>query len=90
VSMACAEQALLPAVRAADPDTLVLADGFSCRTQIAQAGTGRRALHLAEVLLATVDGETSPEARLAGRSLGEELGRPRTRTSRLRFRAIGL
>jgi predicted DNA-binding protein with PD1-like motif/Fe-S oxidoreductase len=50
VSMACAEQALLPAVRTADPDTLVLADGFSCPTQIEQAGTGRRALHLAEAL----------------------------------------
>ncbi|MDN5858995.1 MAG: FAD-binding protein [Pseudonocardia sp.] len=50
VSMACAEQALLPAVRAAEQDTLVLADGFSCRTQIAQAGTGRTAIHLAEAL----------------------------------------
>ncbi|GAA5127266.1 FAD-binding and (Fe-S)-binding domain-containing protein [Pseudonocardia adelaidensis] len=50
VSMACAEQALLPAVRAADPDTLVLADGFSCRTQIEQGATGRRGMHLAEVL----------------------------------------
>jgi FAD/FMN-containing dehydrogenase/Fe-S oxidoreductase len=49
VSMACAERALLPAVRAAAPDTPVLADGFSCREQIAQA-TGRRALHLAELL----------------------------------------
>jgi hypothetical protein len=34
---------------AAEPDTLVLADGFSCRTQI-QHGTGRRPLHLAELL----------------------------------------
>ncbi|MDN5760469.1 MAG: FAD-binding oxidoreductase, partial [Tomitella sp.] len=50
VSMACAEQALLPAVREAHPDTLVLADGFSCRTQVAQGGTGRRAIHLAEAL----------------------------------------
>jgi FAD/FMN-containing dehydrogenase/Fe-S oxidoreductase len=50
VSMACAEQALLPAVREAGPDTLVLADGFSCRTQIEQGVAGRRALHLAEVL----------------------------------------
>ena len=40
---------LLPAVRAATKDTLIIADGFSCREQIAQA-TGRRALHLAEVL----------------------------------------
>lgn len=49
VSMACAERVLLPAVRAAEPETLVVADGFSCRSQIEQA-TGRRALHLAEVL----------------------------------------
>ncbi|MFC7331026.1 FAD-binding and (Fe-S)-binding domain-containing protein [Marinactinospora rubrisoli] len=50
VSMACAEDGLLPAVRAADPDALLLADGFSCRTQIEHAGTGRDALHLAEAL----------------------------------------
>ncbi|MFJ3334905.1 FAD-binding and (Fe-S)-binding domain-containing protein [Streptomyces sp. NPDC086766] len=50
VSMAVAEQGVLPAVRAAAPGSLVLADGFSCRTQIEQGGTGRRALHLAEVL----------------------------------------
>jgi FAD/FMN-containing dehydrogenase/Fe-S oxidoreductase len=50
VSMACAEQALLPAVRDADDDTLVLADGFSCRTQVEQGVPGRRALHLAEAL----------------------------------------
>jgi Fe-S oxidoreductase len=43
------ELVLLPAVRAATPDSLVIADGFSCREQIAQC-TGRRALHLAEVL----------------------------------------
>ena len=36
VSVAAGEQVLLPAVRAADPDTAILADGFSCRTQIAQ------------------------------------------------------
>jgi hypothetical protein len=39
----------LPAVRAAAKDTLVMAGGFSCREQIAQA-TDRRALHLADVL----------------------------------------
>ncbi len=39
VSMACAERVLLPAVRAADAGTEVLADGFSCRTQLRQAGT---------------------------------------------------
>ena len=51
VSMAVGERALLPAVRAAGPDTVVLADGFSCRTQVAQA-TGREAQHLAELLAA--------------------------------------
>ena len=49
VSTACAEHALLPAVRAAAPRTAVLADGFSCRTQIAHGST-RRAHHLAELL----------------------------------------
>jgi len=49
VSMKCGEQVLLPAVRQAAEDTLIVADGFSCREQIAQA-TGRQALHLAEVL----------------------------------------
>jgi FAD/FMN-containing dehydrogenase/Fe-S oxidoreductase len=49
LSMACGELALLPAVRAAGEKTLVVADGFSCRTQIAH-GTGRAALHLAQLL----------------------------------------
>ncbi len=53
VSLACAERVLLPAVRAAGPDALILADGFSCREQIAQ-GTGHRALHLAEVIGASL------------------------------------
>jgi FAD/FMN-containing dehydrogenase/Fe-S oxidoreductase len=46
VSMACAERVLLPAVRAAEADVAVLADGFSCRTQLRQAGT-REPVHLA-------------------------------------------
>jgi Fe-S oxidoreductase len=50
VSQACGERALLPAVRAASASTVVLADGFSCRHQIAQGRTGRRALHLAQLL----------------------------------------
>uniref|UniRef100_UPI00215D9FAF (Fe-S)-binding protein n=1 Tax=Streptomyces phytophilus TaxID=722715 RepID=UPI00215D9FAF len=51
VSRQAGERVLLPAVREAAADTLVLADGFSCRTQIEQ-GTGRQGLHLAEVLAA--------------------------------------
>ena len=49
LAMAVGERRLLPAVRGAAPGTLVLADGFSCRTQVEQA-TGRRPLHLAELL----------------------------------------
>ena len=49
LSMKIGEKALLPAVRSSSLDSLVIADGFSCREQIAQS-TGRRPLHLAEVL----------------------------------------
>jgi Fe-S oxidoreductase len=49
IAQAVAELELLPALRAADPETPLLADGFSCRTQI-EALSGRRARHLAEVL----------------------------------------
>jgi Fe-S oxidoreductase len=60
VSMAIGERVLLPRVRDADLDTMVLSDGFSCREQIAQA-TGRRALHLAEVVhLAMEQGPHGP------------------------------
>jgi FAD/FMN-containing dehydrogenase/Fe-S oxidoreductase len=49
VSQRLAERVLLPAVRAADEHTILVADGFSCREQIAQ-NSHRRGLHLAEVL----------------------------------------
>jgi len=49
VSQAIAERVLLPAVRQAAPDTIILSDGFSCREQIFQA-TRRKAIHLAELL----------------------------------------
>jgi len=49
ISQAIGERVLLPAVRAAEPDTTIVSDGFSCREQILQA-TGRKAMHLAEVL----------------------------------------
>ena len=51
VSTAVAETALLPAVRSADPDAVVLADGFSCRTQLSDL-TPRSGLHLAQLLAA--------------------------------------
>ncbi|OYO08709.1 FAD-binding oxidoreductase [Enemella evansiae] len=49
VSVKVAEHDLLPAVRAAGPDAVVLADGFSCRLQLEQL-EGRRAITLAELL----------------------------------------
>ena len=48
-SLAMGELSLLPAVRAADAETRVVADGFSCRHQI-KDGTGRRAQHVAAVV----------------------------------------
>jgi Fe-S oxidoreductase len=49
VSQTLGERVLLPAVRAAEAGTVIVTDGFSCREQIAQ-NTGRRAVHVAEVL----------------------------------------
>ncbi|MGB7819252.1 MAG: FAD-linked oxidase C-terminal domain-containing protein [Ornithinibacter sp.] len=56
VSRAAGERVLLPAVREASDDTVVLADGFSCRTQVEQCDTGRHALHLAQLLASGLDG----------------------------------
>jgi len=71
VSMKVGERKLLPAVREAPPETIVLTDGFSCRHQI-EHGTERRALHLAQVLqMAIAQGPggpplSPPESHLAG------------------------
>ncbi|MFE0423903.1 FAD-binding and (Fe-S)-binding domain-containing protein [Streptomyces sp. NPDC058953] len=54
VSVACAEEQLLPAVSTAPPDALVLADGYSCRTQLTHL-TDHRPRHLAEVLAEGLD-----------------------------------
>ena len=60
VSKAVGERVLLPAVRAADPDTLLIADGFSCREQVADL-TGRGALHTAQILqMALHEGPDGP------------------------------
>ncbi len=53
VALQMAELSLLPAVRAAGPDVVLVADGTSCRHQI-KDGSGRRALHVAEVLQAAL------------------------------------
>jgi hypothetical protein len=57
VSRDCGERVILPAVRDAPKETVIIADGFSCREQIAQA-TDRRPLHLAQVL--SLAGGTGP------------------------------
>ena len=49
ISQAMAELDLLPAIRATDPDTILLADGTSCRHQI-RDGAGRNAIHVARLL----------------------------------------
>jgi Fe-S oxidoreductase len=49
VSVACGERALLPRVRREEPSTIIVADGFSCKEQVAQQ-SDRHALHLVEVM----------------------------------------
>ncbi|HET7873267.1 MAG TPA: FAD-linked oxidase C-terminal domain-containing protein, partial [Terriglobales bacterium] len=85
VSVAIGERKLLPAVRQAPASTLIVADGFSCREQIAQQ-TGRRALHLAEVIQLGRDHwsgtEQFPEREL------EERRKKARRTTRMKALAI--
>ena len=66
VSVAAGERVLLPAVRAAAADTLIIANGFSCQEQIVQL-TGRRPLHLAEVLQMALQSEAN-DRRASGDS----------------------
>jgi len=54
VSLKMGELSLLPAVRKADADTLIVADGTSCRHQI-HDGTNRAALHVARVLAMSIE-----------------------------------
>lgn len=63
VSMRIGEQRLLPAVRSAARNTLIIADGFSCKHQILE-GTDRQALHLAQVLRMAL--REAPDGPLGG------------------------
>ncbi|HLI24220.1 MAG TPA: hypothetical protein VKU91_04640, partial [Acidimicrobiales bacterium] len=62
----------------AGPDTVVVADGFSCKTQIEQSGAGRRPLHLGELMRLAATGEepgpqrrpAPPRGRRAARTVG--------------------
>lgn len=83
LSRQLAERVMLPAIRAADPDTAVLADGFSCRSQIAELESGgRRAIHLAEFLRAATRETGDDEA-------DEVTSRPRVPTRRAGFALAG-
>jgi len=74
ISVKCGERVLLPAVRNAAKDTLIIADGFSCREQIEQL-TDRRALHLAQVLqMALREGAQGPCHDYPEREYLEDLG----------------
>jgi hypothetical protein len=50
ISMKCGEIGLLPAAREAEQSTVIIANGFSCKTQLEQSNVGRVALHSAEVM----------------------------------------
>jgi Fe-S oxidoreductase len=65
VSMRAGERVLLPAVRRASKDTMILADGFSCRSQI-EGATRRRTLHVAEVLADGIRHQVTVSDRRAG------------------------
>jgi Fe-S oxidoreductase len=68
ISIACGERMLLPAVRTAARDTLIIADGFSCREQVRQT-TDRIPLHTAEVLkMALAQGPHGPSGNFPERS----------------------
>jgi hypothetical protein len=67
LSMRIGELVLLPAVRKAPPEALIISDGFSCRHQI-RDGTGRWAMHPAEVIALALESRrglppTHPERR---------------------------
>jgi hypothetical protein len=82
VSQKCGERVILPKVREAANDTLIIADGFSCREQIEQ-GTDRHALHIAQVL------RMAQEHARDEQSVLQALGDGLARSARIREAALG-
>jgi FAD/FMN-containing dehydrogenase/Fe-S oxidoreductase len=72
VSKAIGEQRLLPAVRAVDNSERLIANGFSCQTQITQ-GAGREPVHLAEVIAAALPRSPRPQLQESAPSRGSRL-----------------
>jgi Fe-S oxidoreductase len=91
VSIACGERVLLPKVREASPDELVVTAGFSCRSQIEQT-TERRALHIAQVIqLARNHGASGPRGPYPERaSSPNPEGRPPRRGKIVAAAAVGV
>ncbi|TCD14208.1 FAD-binding and (Fe-S)-binding domain-containing protein [Oricola cellulosilytica] len=73
VSLAMGELSLLPAVRSATGDTIIVADGTSCRHQIGD-GTGRKALHVAEVLASALETARNTKHEAANRDTMRQAG----------------
>ena len=77
-------------MRELDDETLVVADGFSCKTQIEQGNTGRRALHLAQVLkLAHEHGARRPPGAWPERGYDERRPQAPLRTKAVRAAVAG-
>ena len=74
ISMKAGERILLPAVREADPATVIIANGFSCREQIKQ-GTGRIAMHLSQIISAALAEEkkSAGQKMERGKIVGNEI-----------------
>jgi hypothetical protein len=89
--MQAGEHGLLPKVRELDPAAIVVADGFSCKTQIEQGETGRRALHLAQVLkLAHEHGADGPPGAWPERRYYEQRPPAPPRTKAVRAVVAGV
>ena len=83
ISVRIGERRLLPAVREAPRDALVIADGFSCKTQVSEL-SDRRPLHLAQVMLmAREHGPRGPAGNFPERAY------PDVKAARLRGRRSG-
>ena len=90
VSTKAGEHGLLPKVRELEPMAIVVADGFSCKTQIEQGDTGRRALHLAQVLkLAREHGAEGPPGAWPERGYYERRPPAPLRTKAVRAAVAG-
>ncbi|MCM1936654.1 FAD-binding oxidoreductase [Streptomyces sp. G3] len=90
VSEACAERVLLPRLREEDESTVVLADGFSCRTQIHEFDSGgHEGVHLAELLASALPGGPAADPEVPGSAYGTAPGaRPGVPSRRARVLAL--